>query len=100
MTATRSVDVTGLLGSTLAPGRPTPLQTLLIFAWRAVLKIKHVPQQLGDVIGVPIVSTFSSLTSSVGPSPVHPAIPRISAPRHPCPRRASGHHVHRRNAEQ
>jgi ABC-2 type transport system permease protein len=30
----------------------------LVFAWRALLKIKHVPQQLGDVIGIPILFTL------------------------------------------
>jgi ABC-2 type transport system permease protein len=29
----------------------------LTFAWRAMLKIKHVPEQLGDVIGIPLVFT-------------------------------------------
>jgi ABC-2 type transport system permease protein len=40
------------------PAPPGPLAASLVFAWRAVLKIKHVPQQLGDVIGVPIVFTL------------------------------------------
>jgi ABC-2 type transport system permease protein len=30
----------------------------MIFAWRAVLKIKHVPEELGDVIGIPILFTL------------------------------------------
>ncbi len=30
----------------------------LSFAWRSVLKIKHVPEQLGDVIGIPILFTL------------------------------------------
>jgi ABC-2 type transport system permease protein len=28
------------------------------FAWRSLLKIKHVPEQLGDVIGIPILFTL------------------------------------------
>lgn len=39
---------------------PVPLSRLgatLTFAWRAVLKIKHVPEQLIDVIAIPIVFT-------------------------------------------
>jgi ABC-2 type transport system permease protein len=28
------------------------------FAWRALLKIKHVPEQLGDVIGIPVIFTL------------------------------------------
>lgn len=30
----------------------------MTFAWRAVLKIKHVPEELGDVIGIPILFTL------------------------------------------
>jgi daunorubicin/doxorubicin transport system permease protein len=30
----------------------------LTFAWRALLKIKHVPEQLGDVLGIPILFTL------------------------------------------
>lgn len=30
----------------------------LTFAWRALLKIKHVPEQLGDVIGIPLLFTL------------------------------------------
>jgi ABC-2 type transport system permease protein len=30
----------------------------LAFAWRSLLKIKHVPEQLGDVIGIPVLFTL------------------------------------------
>ncbi|MGH3320290.1 MAG: ABC transporter permease [Streptosporangiaceae bacterium] len=30
----------------------------LTFGWRALLKIKHVPEQLGDVVGIPVVFTL------------------------------------------
>jgi ABC-2 type transport system permease protein len=30
----------------------------LTFAWRSLLKIKHVPEQLGDVIGIPLLFTL------------------------------------------
>jgi ABC-2 type transport system permease protein len=30
----------------------------LVFAWRSLLKIKHVPEQLGDVIGIPVLFTL------------------------------------------
>ena len=36
----------------------SPWSASLSFAWRAVLKIKHVPEQLGDVIGIPIMFTL------------------------------------------
>jgi ABC-2 type transport system permease protein len=39
------------------PPRPTPLAASLTFAWRALLKIKHVPEQLADAIFIPILFT-------------------------------------------
>ena len=41
--------------------RPAPASALaasLAFAWRSLLKIKHVPEQLGDVIGIPVLFTL------------------------------------------
>ena len=47
------------LGAVLArgprPPRPTPWSASLTFGWRAVLKIKHVPEQLFDVTAFPII---------------------------------------------
>ena len=41
------------------PTRPAgPLVASFTFAWRSLLKIKHVPEQLGDVIGIPILFTL------------------------------------------
>jgi ABC-2 type transport system permease protein len=40
------------------PPRPSALSTSLTFAWRALLKIKHVPEQLADVIAIPIIFTL------------------------------------------
>lgn len=37
------------------PVRPSPLSTSLTFAWRALLKIKHVPEQLLDVTVFPVM---------------------------------------------
>lgn len=58
--ATGSVDSTLL--STLdplnRPNPPGPLSASLTFAWRAMVKIKHVPEQLGDVIMIPIMFTL------------------------------------------
>ncbi len=48
---------TGLLAA--PPARPASAWTAsLAFAWRSLLKIKHVPEQLGDVIGIPILFTL------------------------------------------
>jgi ABC-2 type transport system permease protein len=40
------------------PPRPSALSTSLTFAWRALLKLKHVPEQLIDVIGLPVIFTL------------------------------------------
>lgn len=40
------------------PQRPGPIATSLAFAWRALLKIKHVPEQLFDVTLTPIIFTL------------------------------------------
>jgi ABC-2 type transport system permease protein len=41
-----------------APAPASSLSASLTFAWRALLKIKHVPEQLGDVIGIPVMFTL------------------------------------------
>ena len=48
--ALRSVLATGV-----RPAPPSALQASLTFAWRAMLKIKHVPMQLFDVTAFPIM---------------------------------------------
>nr|WP_273377944.1 ABC transporter permease [Actinopolymorpha pittospori] len=40
------------------PGRQDALSTSLTFAWRALLKIKHVPEQLFDVTAFPLMLTL------------------------------------------
>jgi daunorubicin/doxorubicin transport system permease protein len=40
------------------PAPPTALSASASFGWRALLKIKHVPEQLFDVIAIPIVFTL------------------------------------------
>ncbi|KAB8163281.1 ABC transporter permease [Streptomyces sp. 3MP-14] len=50
------------LAAVLAPGqrppRPSPLAASAAFGWRAMLKIKHVPEQLFDVTVFPIMMTL------------------------------------------
>ncbi|GAA1363337.1 ABC transporter permease [Catellatospora chokoriensis] len=50
------------IAAVLAPGekprRPGPLSASLTFGWRAMLKIKHVPEQLFDVTMFPIIMTL------------------------------------------
>jgi ABC-2 type transport system permease protein len=43
------------LSSAERPPQPSPLAASLSFAWRALLKIKHVPMQLFDVTAFPIM---------------------------------------------
>jgi daunorubicin/doxorubicin transport system permease protein len=40
------------------PRRSSALSASLTFAWRALLKIRHVPEQLADVIAIPIIFTL------------------------------------------
>jgi ABC-2 type transport system permease protein len=40
------------------PPRASAPSASLTFGWRALLKIKHVPEQLGDVVGIPIIFTL------------------------------------------
>ncbi len=46
------------LASSKRPKRPNALSASLTFGWRAMLKIKHVPEQLFDAVGVPIMFTL------------------------------------------
>jgi ABC-2 type transport system permease protein len=46
------------LSSRARPPRASALSASLAFAWRALLKITHVPEQLIDVIGIPILFTL------------------------------------------
>jgi ABC-2 type transport system permease protein len=46
------------LTATARPPRATALSASLTFAWRALLKIKHVPEQLADVVGIPVLFTL------------------------------------------
>jgi ABC-2 type transport system permease protein len=41
-----------------APSRPGALSASITFGWRAMLKIKHVPEQLFDVTAFPIIMTL------------------------------------------
>jgi ABC-2 type transport system permease protein len=50
--------VLGALASGARPARPSGLTTSLTFGWRALLKIKHVPEQLFDVTVFPVMITL------------------------------------------
>jgi daunorubicin/doxorubicin transport system permease protein len=48
-------SLTALLVTKDRPPRPSALSASLTFGWRAILKIKHVPEQLFDVTAFPIM---------------------------------------------
>ncbi|MET9152080.1 ABC transporter permease [Streptomyces griseoflavus] len=64
VTSTESKDLAPVSAESLAallvtrerPPRPSSLSTSLTFGWRAMLKIKHVPEQLFDVTAFPIMN--------------------------------------------
>ncbi|MFD3623030.1 ABC transporter permease [Streptomyces sp. NPDC058698] len=49
-------SLAALLVAKERPQRPSSLSTSLTFGWRAILKIKHVPEQLFDVTAFPIMN--------------------------------------------
>jgi ABC-2 type transport system permease protein len=57
---TQAVDQTlrTALSARTRPPRPSALSASRTFAWRALLKLKHVPEQLIDVIGLPVIFTL------------------------------------------
>lgn len=64
MTTTTTTDLVfdealrSAIATTERPPRASALSASLTFSWRALLKIKHVPEQLGDVVGIPIIFTL------------------------------------------
>jgi ABC-2 type transport system permease protein len=46
------------LRSVARPSAPSALSNALVFGWRAVLKFKHVPEQLFDLVMTPIMFTL------------------------------------------
>jgi ABC-2 type transport system permease protein len=50
--------VTAIITGAARPEPPGPLTATLAFGYRALLKIRHVPEQLGDVIAIPVVFTL------------------------------------------
>ncbi|MEU0794520.1 ABC transporter permease [Amycolatopsis sp. NPDC005961] len=58
LAAPKAEDLAAVLVATRRPPRPGALSTSFTFGWRAVLKIKHVPEQLFDVTAFPIMMTL------------------------------------------
>ncbi|MEO3886474.1 ABC transporter permease [Nonomuraea sp. B5E05] len=61
-TTTTYAPAAEILGTVLAPGakppRPSAWSASMTFGWRAMLKIKHVPEQLFDVTAFPLMMTL------------------------------------------
>jgi ABC-2 type transport system permease protein len=57
-TLTVGEPVRTALSARARPTRPSNAAASLAFAWRALLKLRHVPEQLADVIGIPVVFTL------------------------------------------
>ncbi|WP_033296289.1 ABC transporter permease [Amycolatopsis jejuensis] len=58
LAAPKPEDLAAVLVATERPPRPSALSASLTFGRRAVLKIKHVPEQLFDVTAFPIMMTL------------------------------------------
>jgi ABC-2 type transport system permease protein len=46
-----------VLASEARPPRPSATSAAITFGWRVLLKLKHVPEELGDAVGVPLMFT-------------------------------------------
>ncbi|WP_084127414.1 ABC transporter permease [Demequina sp. NBRC 110054] len=56
--AAKAPTIAEALTSGTRPPRPTAMSTSMTFGWRALLKIKHVPEQLFDVTVFPVMMTL------------------------------------------
>ncbi|MCF6467674.1 ABC transporter permease [Nonomuraea sp. MG754425] len=57
-TAPATDTLAAVLAPTTRPPRPSAWSASMTFGWRAMLKIKHVPEQLFDVTAFPIMMTL------------------------------------------
>ncbi len=58
MTLDRTAPAVATLARVDRPPRPSALSNALVFGWRAILKFKHVPEQLFDLVMTPIMFTL------------------------------------------
>ncbi|MEU8418929.1 ABC transporter permease [Amycolatopsis japonica] len=58
LAAPKAEDLAAVLIAKNRPQRPSALSASITFGWRAMLKIKHVPEQLFDVTAFPIMMTL------------------------------------------
>jgi ABC-2 type transport system permease protein len=57
-TAPAEQALRAVLSTRARPRRAGPLSASLAFGWRALLRLAHVPEQLIDVIGIPVIFTL------------------------------------------
>jgi ABC-2 type transport system permease protein len=57
-TASATPSVRSVISTVERPPRPSALSASMTFAWRGLLKIKHVPEQLFDVTLTPVMFTL------------------------------------------
>jgi ABC-2 type transport system permease protein len=57
-TQTADQTVHPALSARARPPRASAQSATLTFAWRALLKLRHIPEQLIDVIGIPVIFTL------------------------------------------
>jgi ABC-2 type transport system permease protein len=58
VTSIGDADLAAALPPNGRPPVPSAVSASLTFGWRALVKIKHVPEQLADVIGIPVLFTL------------------------------------------
>jgi len=58
MNETGAASPSPRLDMVASPGTPSAFSNALVFGWRAVLKFKHVPEQLFDLVMTPIMFTL------------------------------------------
>ncbi len=55
LTPVEAESIRGILATGTRPGLPSPASNAGVFWWRAMLKIKHIPEQLFDVTMFPVI---------------------------------------------
>ena len=57
MSAINDAPAQAIADHTARPPEPPAVSASVTFAWRVLLKVKHVPEELGDAIGIPLLFT-------------------------------------------
>ena len=57
MSAINDAPAQAIADRSARPPEPPAVSASVTFAWRVLLKVKHVPEELGDAIGIPLLFT-------------------------------------------